>query len=134
MKLNGSQESATNLGPTSEDHHSSSQTESKASPAHWKIQPTLQLASQSDSRSSKIPVEQACLPSRSPQSSSKRSISCPHWKFTLPRLETSHLSQVKGNQPTLPTPSRPFLPVMSIPRRAKQESARSSSSSPSSRG
>ncbi|XP_034230375.1 uncharacterized protein LOC117639087 isoform X2 [Thrips palmi] len=127
-KISGSQESP-NMGMTSVEHLSSTITDAKASPAHWKIQPTLQLASQSDSRSSKLPIEHGCSPSRSTQSSSKRSISCPHRKFTLPRLETSHLSQAKGPQPSLPIPSRPFLPVMSVPRRAKQESVRSSSSS-----
>ncbi|XP_052121705.1 uncharacterized protein LOC113208232 isoform X3 [Frankliniella occidentalis] len=118
MKLNSSQE----LGnqESSQESHANI-THSNGQIANWnKVQPTLQTASLPDPQSSGQPVEQRPIVRIF---RSKKSIPCPHRKLTLPRLESTQSSQMKSHHPH-PVhlgPSRPFLPVLTVPRRGKQE-------------
>ncbi len=121
MKGNSSHEQISQEA-SQESHSNRSQTDTNGQTANWnKGQPTLQVTSLSDSQSSGQLTDQRPIVRII---RSKKSVPCPHRKLTLPRLESTQSTQMKSHHPAQSVhvgPSRPFLPVLSIPRRGKQE-------------
>jgi hypothetical protein len=124
-----STETSSTLIPPQESS-TSTRTELKGLPSPWKPQPSLQFASKLDPQagctSSKHQSDQAKSSSQISQSSlSRRSVSCPHRKLTLPRMEPAHFSQSRSQHPN---PSRTFLPALPVSRIGKQDSCRQTTS------